>query len=174
MEGAVSPLRVVVVPEFPEKLPPFLLRRGCGGQVGLVIHSACATDDTFRGPRSLKRSCPALRVVLVSGRPLAPQCSGLRERRGLSPRRGRRSPTRAGPFAPVAEWPCTHRVPATCARLSGRCRGTERRFESGRERHFTKTHRSGFRRKCTGDKYTVTAAGSPDFLHVKPEQQGRP
>ena len=37
---------------FPKKLPPFLLRRGCGGQVGLVIHSACATDDTFRGPRS--------------------------------------------------------------------------------------------------------------------------
>ena len=37
---------------FSKKLPPFLLRRGCGGQVGLVIHSACATDDTFRGPRS--------------------------------------------------------------------------------------------------------------------------
>ena len=51
---------------FSQKLPPFLLRRGCGGQVGLVIHSACAADDTFRGPRSLKRSCPTLRVVLVS------------------------------------------------------------------------------------------------------------
>ena len=51
---------------FPEKFPPFLLRRGCGGQVGLVIHSACAADDTFRGPRSLKRPCPTLRVVLVS------------------------------------------------------------------------------------------------------------
>ena len=36
---------------LPKKLPPFLLRRGCGGQVGLVIHSACAADDTFRGPR---------------------------------------------------------------------------------------------------------------------------
>ena len=51
---------------FSQKLPPFLLRRGCGGQVGPVIHCACATDDTFRGPRSLKRSCPTLRVVLVS------------------------------------------------------------------------------------------------------------
>ena len=51
---------------FSQKLPPFLLRRGCGGQVGPVIHSACAADDTFRGPRSLKRSCPTLRVVLVS------------------------------------------------------------------------------------------------------------
>ena len=51
---------------FSQKLPPFLLRRGCGGQVGPVIHCACAADDTFRGPRSLKRSCPTLRVVLVS------------------------------------------------------------------------------------------------------------
>ena len=54
---------------FSQKLPPFLLRRGCGGQVGPVIHCACATDDTFRGPRSLKRSCPTLRIVLVSGVP---------------------------------------------------------------------------------------------------------
>ena len=51
---------------FSQKLPPFLLRRGCGGQVGLVIRSACAADGTFRGPRSLKRPCPTLRVVLVS------------------------------------------------------------------------------------------------------------
>ena len=51
---------------FPKKLPPFLLRRGCGGQVRLVIHSACTADGTFRGPRSLKRPCPTLRVVLVS------------------------------------------------------------------------------------------------------------
>ena len=51
---------------FPKQLPPFLLRRGCGGQVGLVIHSACAADGTFRGPRSLKRPCPTLRVGLVS------------------------------------------------------------------------------------------------------------
>ena len=55
-----------IVNIFPKKLPPFLLRRGCGGQVGLVIHSACATDDTFRGPRSQKRPCPTLRIVPVS------------------------------------------------------------------------------------------------------------
>ena len=42
-------------PMFPKKLPPFLLRRGCGGQVGLVIHCACAADDAWQEPRSLKR-----------------------------------------------------------------------------------------------------------------------
>ncbi len=51
---------------FPKQLPPFLLRRGCGGQVGLVIHNACAADGTFLGPRSLKRPCPTLCIVLVS------------------------------------------------------------------------------------------------------------
>ena len=53
---------------LPKKLPPFLLRRGCGGQVGLVIHSACAADDIFRGP-SLHSSVRLLRTCHSAKKP---------------------------------------------------------------------------------------------------------
>ena len=53
---------------LPKKLPPFLLRRGCGGQVGLVIPRACAAEDLFRGP-SLPSSVRLLRTCHSAKKP---------------------------------------------------------------------------------------------------------
>ena len=84
IEGDVSPLRVVVVPEFPEKLPPF-----------------------GHGPRvPAPPGCGYFPGALLSGRPLAPQCSGLRERRGLSPCRATFSPRRPAPFIAITAGLC--------------------------------------------------------------------